>query len=172
MPEPAEATPEPAEPAPSAEPIFRAAVAAPEPIAPPPAAPSSTAAIEGIPTVASTLEVPASAPGSGGAEGGEWELLLAKLRAWLASGQLQDQWQAARGPLSLLAGLIAVLLVLRVYGALMAVLDSLPLVPGLLELLGVIVVARFSLTRLVRSEERKAVIHDLQKRWQAFRGKA
>jgi hypothetical protein len=120
--------------------------------------------------VASTLEVPASAPASG-AEGGEWELLLTKLRAWLASGQLQQQWQAARGPLSLVAGLIAVLLVLRVYGALMAVLDSLPLVPGLLELVGVFVVARFSLTRLVRSEERKAVFSGLQQRWQAFRGK-
>jgi len=58
-----------------------------------------------------------------------------------------------------------------VYGSLMAVLDSLPLVPGLLELVGVFVVARFSLTRLVRSEERKAVFSGLQQRWQAFRGK-
>jgi CAAD domains of cyanobacterial aminoacyl-tRNA synthetase len=94
------------------------------------------------------------------------------VRHWLASGRLQQQWQSARGPLSLLAGLIALLLVLRVYGALLALLDSLPLVPGLLELVGVIAITRFSLTRLLRSNERQAVINDLQQRWQAFRGKA
>ncbi|MFM8935359.1 MAG: CAAD domain-containing protein [Vulcanococcus sp.] len=129
--------------------------------------------INGVPEVAATLEVPASAPGGGDdGDGGEWELLLQKLRHWLASGQLQQQWQSARGPLSLLAGLIALLLVLRVYGALLGVLDSLPLVPGLLELVGVIAVTRFGLRRLVRSEERQAVLRDLQKRWRAFRGKA
>jgi CAAD domains of cyanobacterial aminoacyl-tRNA synthetase len=144
-----------------------------EPEPPAPAQPSP-APFRGVPELASTLELPANPEASAGGqgEGGEWELLLQKLRHWLASGQLQQQWQAARGPLSLLAGLIAVLLVVRIYSALLAVLDNLPLVPGLLELVGLVVVTRFSLTRLVRSDERRAVIHDLQQRWQAFRGKA
>ena len=70
------------------------------------------------PQVASTVEVPATpatpvlpvsveAPSAG--EGGEWDLLVSKVQAWLASGQLQQQWQTARTPLSLLAGLIALL---------------------------------------------------------------
>ena len=67
--------------------------------------------------------------------------------------------------------MIALLLVLRIYGALLGVLDSLPLIPGLLELVGVIVVVRFSLTRLVRSDERSSLIQGLQQRWKAFRGK-
>jgi hypothetical protein len=124
-----------------------------------------------MPTVASTIEVPASAPGGQtSGEGGEWELLVEKLRQWLGSGQLQEQWQASRTPLSLLAGLIALLLVLRLYGALLAVIDSLPLLPGLLELAGVIAVVQFSLTRLVRSEERRSLIQSLQQRWKSFRG--
>ena len=133
------------------------------------------------PTLASTVEVPASAPapvaaapaGGGEAqEGGEFELLLEKLRQWLASGQLQQQWQAARSPLSLLAGLIALLLVLRLYGALLAVLDSIPLLPGLLELVGVIAVVQFSLTRLVRSDDRREVFSSLRNRWTSFRGRS
>lgn len=157
-------TPEPAPtPAPAPEPVIS------EPA--PPAVSPDTVSFNGIPEVAATLEVPASTANAEAGDGGEWELLLQKLRHWLATGQLQQQWQSARGPLSLLAGLIALLLVLRVYGALLAVLDSLPLVPGLLELVGVIAVTRFSLRRLVRSSERQAVIHDLQQRWQAFRGK-
>ena len=35
---------------------------------------------------------------------------------------------------------VALLLVLRIYGALLAVLDSIPLLPGLLELAGLIAV--------------------------------
>ena len=116
-----------------------------------------------MPSVASTIEVPASAPGGQtSGEGGEWELLVEKLRQWIGSGQLQEQWQASRTPLSLLAGLIALLLVLRLYGALLAVIDSLPLLPGLLELAGLIAVVQFSLTRLVRSEERRSLIQSLQ----------
>jgi hypothetical protein len=133
------------------------------------------------PQVASTVEVPATpatplvpvsveAPSAG--EGGEWDLLVSKVQAWLASGQLQQQWQTARTPLSLLAGLIALLLVLRIYGALLAVLDSIPLLPGLLELAGLIAVIQFGLTRLVRSTDRRQVIDGLRQRWQSFRGRS
>ena len=142
-----------------------------EPVAPAPAVPTSvTPAVIDAPSIASTIEVPASAPAAAEGDGGEWELLVQKVTTWLSSGQLQEQWQAARKPLSLLAGLIALLLVLRIYSALLAVLDSLPLLPGLLELVGVIAVVRFSLTRLVRSDERQQLIQGLQQRWKSFRG--
>ena len=141
------------------------------PVADTPAPTTTFSPAAAVPSVASTIEVPASAPASGASgEGGEWELLLEKVRQWINSGQLREQWQAARTPLSLLAGLIALLLVLRIYGALLAVLDSLPLLPGLLELAGLIAVVQFSLSRLVRSEERRSLIQGLQQRWKAFRG--
>lgn len=144
------------------------AVAAPVEATPEPPAPTD------IPTVASTLEVPASpqlATPAADQDGGEWELLVEKVRTWISSGQLQEQWQSARTPLSLLAGLIAVLLVLRVYSAVLGVLDSIPLLPGLLELAGLVAVVQFSLTRLVRSNDRREVIEGLKQRWQSFRGR-
>ena len=149
---PVEATGEPAKPEPTSE----------------PPAPTD------IPTVASTLEVPASpqlATPAADQDGGEWELLVEKVRTWISSGQLQEQWQSARTPLSLLAGLIAVLLVLRVYSAVLGVLDSIPLLPGLLELAGLVAMVQFSLTRLVRSNDRREVIEGLKQRWQSFRGR-
>jgi hypothetical protein len=151
---PVEATGEPAKPEPTPE----------------PPAPTDIP----IPTVTSTLEVPASpqlATPAADQDGGEWELLVEKVRTWISSGQLQEQWQSARTPLSLLAGLIAVLLVLRVYSAVLGVLDSIPLLPGLLELAGLVAVVQFSLTRLVRSNDRREVIEGLKQRWQSFRGR-
>ena len=135
-----------------------------------PAEPAPAPSLSDAPSIASTIEVPASAPTEVGSEGGEWDLLVQKVSAWLRSGQLEQQWQAARTPLSLLAGLIALLLVLRVYNALLAVIEGLPLLPGLLELVGVIAVARFSLSRLVRTQERQQLIQGLKQRWKSFRG--
>lgn len=164
--------PEPAAPEPPNEPVAEAAADLSE--KPPEPAPEPAAAVIDTPTVASTIEVPAKPPLSApvNEEGGEWDLLVQKLRTWIASGQLQQQWQAARTPLSLLAGLIAVLLVLRVYSAVLGVLESIPLLPGLLELAGLVAVAQFSLTRLVRSKDRHEVISSLKQRWKSFRGRS
>ena len=41
---------------------------------------------------------------------------------------------------------------------------------GALSVVGVIAVVRFSLTRLVRSDERQQLIQGLQQRWKSFRG--
>jgi hypothetical protein len=162
-------------PAAEAEAVPVEATATPEPVKsePAPEPPASTAPVD-IPTVASTLEVPASpqvAIPAADQDGGEWELLVEKVRTWISSGQLHEQWQSARTPLSLLAGLIAVLLVLRVYSAVLGVLDSIPLLSGLLELAGLVAVVQFSLTRLVRSNDRREVIEGVKQRWQSFRGR-
>ena len=141
-----------------------------EPAAPK-AEPDPASANVWTPQVASTTDVPASpAAVSSEGEGGEWELLVEKVKQWIASGQIQQQWETARTPITLLAGLIGVLLVLRVYSALLGVVESLPLLPGLLELVGVISVVRFSLTRLVKSSDRHEVIDGLKQRWSSFRG--
>lgn len=161
--EPAAATPEPIA-ADLADPV----VAAPN-VVPAPAPVSSDS-----PSLASTVEVPASAasPSAGlDGEGGEFELLLHNVRQWIGSGQLQTLWAQARTPLSLVAGLIGLLLVLRVYGAVLAVIEGIPLLPGLLELAGLIAVVQFSLTRLVRSNDRRQVIEGLRQRWNSFRGR-
>ena len=179
-PEPAPAPLEPAPMAPIAEPAWGVAMASdPEP-APPEAAPAPEPEAvpvtpPPVPTVATTIDLPARGEGTAAwaaGEGGEWALLLSKLQAWLGSGQLQAQLQAARTPLTLGAGLIALVVVLQLYGALLGVIGSFPLAPGLLELVGLIAVIRFGLTKLVRSQERRALIEGLQQRWKAFRGMA
>ena len=135
------------------------------------------------PSVATTLSVEASAapapllaqagPGGDGpnsGEGGEWELLLQKLREWLNQGQLQSLWAQASKPVTLLAALVGVLLVLRIYGALLGAIESLPLVPGLLELAGVVWMVRYGVPKLLRSSEREQLLGGLSKRWKSFRG--
>lgn len=127
------------------------------------------------PSVAATLVIPAlsasseSEPQSG--EGGEWELLLAKLRQWLDQNELQNLWVQARRPVTLLAALVGALLVLRVYGAILSALDSLPLVPGLLELAGVVWAVRYGIPKLLRSSERERLLGGLNQSWKALRGK-
>ena len=43
-------------------------------------------------------------------EGGEWELLLGKLRQWLDQNELNKLWDQARKPVTILAGLVGLLL--------------------------------------------------------------
>jgi hypothetical protein len=61
--------------------------------------------------------------------------------------------------------------VLRVYSALLGALESLPLIPGLLELVGVIWAVRFGLPKLVQRSQRQELISSIQQRWQSFRGR-
>jgi hypothetical protein len=150
-------------------------MADPEPAAPPaeaPAAPPATVS-EPEPGIAAILEVPplegTGEPGGDG--GGEYELLLQKIRDWVGSGELQAQWQRFRGPLKGLAILIGAVLLLRVYASLIGTLDSLPLVGGLLELVGLIAAVRFTATRLVRKSDRDQVFADWSRRWNDFRGR-
>jgi len=170
--------PEPfVEPAP--EPIRVAeAVPAPEPVpataAPslePEAAPMGSASQPALEGVAATISVPPLAATPEG-EGGEWDILTGKVRAWLDGAQLQERWNALGGPLRSLGLLLAALVVLRLYGALLDTLGDLPLVPRLLQLVGVIALVRFALTRLVRSSDRERILGSWRQRWDDFRGRS
>lgn len=141
----------------------------------PAAAPEATEPAPPQPELESSTTLPAlgSEPGEAGSgEGGEWDLLVSKVRDWLASGQLQALWQQAKTPLTLTLALVGLLLVLRVYSALLAALDSLPLVPGLLELVGVIWAVRVGLPKLIQRSQREQLLGELQQRWQRFTGRS
>ena len=79
------------------------------------------------PGVSHVLEIPPDPQ-----QGGEWQLLVAKLQAWWASGDLQSLLWQSRRPLTLLVGLLVALAVLQVGGAVLDALGSVPLLPGLL----------------------------------------
>jgi hypothetical protein len=123
-----------------------------------------------IPAVAATLHAPATEAEP--EQGGEWALLVAKLQDWIGSGQLQDTFRRYLTPLQLLGVLLGVVVVLRLYGALLGAIESLPLVPGLLELAGLLWLASFSAGNLVRSGDRRELLETLEKRWRSFRGRA
>jgi hypothetical protein len=124
------------------------------------------------PELESTTIIPATSGEEAGSEGGgEWELLLGKVQAWLGQGKLQSLWAQARNPLTLILAAAALLVVLRVYSALLSALDSLPLIPGLLELVGVIWAVRFGVPKLVQRSQRQELISGLQQRWENFRGR-
>jgi hypothetical protein len=87
----------------------------PEPVAPEPFIEPVSAPEAGI---AAIIEVPPleGSTDPAGDGGGEFELLLQKIRDWLGSGELQAQWQRFRGPLKGLAILIGVVLLLFTIG--------------------------------------------------------
>lgn len=145
--------------APSPEPAPPASGLEPQPAA---AAPAGIATTIAVPP----LETAARAEG----DGGEWELLVAKLNAWFNSGELAHQWQKIQGPLKGVAILVGVILALRLYATVVGTLDAIPLLSGLLELTGLIVVVRFSLTKMVKTSEREQVLATWNRRWQAFIG--
>jgi hypothetical protein len=176
--EPSPAEPSAVEPSPavSAEPleVVEEAPQVVEPTAPPQPSVAATLTAEPLeatsaPLVATTT---AAATGEGDGEGGEWELLLQKLGQWLNQNELQTLWAQASKPVTALAALVGLLLVLRIYSALLGALDSLPLVPGLLELAGVVWVVRYGVPKLLRSSERERLLGGLNQRWKAFRGKS
>ncbi|MFY8150103.1 MAG: CAAD domain-containing protein [Prochlorococcaceae cyanobacterium] len=119
--------------------------------------------------VATTITVPPLEGKAG--EGGEWQLLVQKLQEWFASGAVQDLFQQLRSPLIALAALVGVLMVLKVYAGVMGTLQSLPLLPGLLELVGVITLGRFAASNLVQSSDRQALLERWNNRWESFRGR-
>jgi hypothetical protein len=161
------------------EPPVEEAIARPDPgpievsltPAPAPAAAPPTPEPAPTPTIATTLEIP-PAPGATPAEGGEFDLLVEKLRTWFAEADIGGHWQKLRGPLKGFALLLVAVLALRLYARVVGTLDGIPLVSGLLELTGLIYLVWFSSTRLVRTSERERVLAEWKQRWQSFSGRS
>lgn len=164
---------------PAQEPPVEEAIARPDPgpievsltPAPAPAAAPPTPEPAPTPTIATTLEIP-PAPGATPAEGGEFDLLVEKLRTWFAEADIGGHWQKLRGPLKGFALLLVAVLALRLYARVVGTLDGIPLVSGLLELTGLIYLVWFSSTRLVRTSERERVLAEWKQRWQSFSGRS
>ena len=127
---------------------------------------ASEAIAERIQVAATT----ASSADDNSSEGGEWDLLSSKVRQWWDDNNLVELWQRSRRPLFLLVGLIGLILLIRIYSGILAAIGSIPLAPRLFELVGLGWVIWFSTTRLIRSEERKALLAKVGGIWAAFRG--
>jgi len=122
------------------------------------------------PGIATSIVVPPLPAGDAG-EGGEWDLLRGKVSTWFDGADLQGRWESLGGPLRAAGLLLAAVVLLRLYSALLETLGDLPLVPRLLQLVGLLSVARFALTKLVRSSERERILTSWSQRWNDFRGR-
>jgi hypothetical protein len=98
-------------------------------------------------------------------QGGEWDLLTTKVKEWSGSEAPQQLWQQLRTPLKVIGWLLAGLLVLRVYGAVLEALDGFPLLPGLLELTGLVWLCRFTARNLLHRNDRDQLFADLNRLW-------
>ena len=123
-----------------------------------------------LPGIATSIVVPPLPVGEAG-DGGEWDLLRSKVSTWFDGADLQGRWESLGGPLRGAGLLLAAVVLLRLYSALLETLGDLPLVPRLLQLVGLLSVARFALTKLVRSSERERILTSWNQRWNDFRGR-
>lgn len=159
---------EPADPSAASGDPFATAAEISQPGVPAEAAPAAAPVEpEGV---AATISVPPLDEDAAD-QGGEWELLLNRVTTWWTSGELGLQWQRIRGPLKGVAILLAVIVALRVYATVIATIDAIPLVSGLLELTGLIAMLHFTATRLLRTRDREEVLSQWRGRWLDFRGR-
>ena len=121
------------------------------------------------PVITSTVTVPAQETSTD--EGGEWDLLVEKIKAWIDSNQLGSLWDQAQLPLRLIGGLILFVIVSTVYSGILGTINKVPLAPGLLELTGVIWLLNYARCNLVRSSDRKRVIDALGSTWNKVVGR-
>lgn len=142
---------------------------------PAPAAPLESAAVPPTvetkpdPVITSTVTIPAQEASTD--EGGEWDLLVEKIKAWIDSNQLGSLWDQAQLPLRLIGGLILFVIVSTVYSGILGTINKVPLAPGLLELTGVIWLLNYARCNLVRSSDRKRVIDALGSTWNKVVGR-
>ena len=142
---------------------------------PAPASPAESAAapptVEATPApvITSTVTIPAHETSTD--EGGEWDLLVEKIKAWIASNQLGSLRDQAQLPLRLIGGLILFVIVSTVYSGILGTINKVPLAPGLLELTGVIWLLNYARCNLVRSSDRKRVIDALGSTWNKVVGR-
>ena len=142
---------------------------------PAPAAPLESAAVPPTvettpdPVITSTVTIPAQETSTD--EGGEWDLLVEKVKAWIDSKQLGSLWDQAQLPLRLIGGLILFVIVSTVYSGILGTINKVPLAPGLLELTGVIWLLNYARCNLVRSSDRKRVIDALGSTWNKVVGR-
>ena len=142
----------------------------PEPTPAPEPTPEPTPAPTPDPVIASTVSIPAQESADG--DGGEWELLVGKVKDWLEQNDLAELWTKAQLPLRVVGGLIVFSLVATVYSGVLSTINSIPLVPGLLELAGVIWLVNFALRNLIRNSDRDKFIKGASSTWTRVIGRS
>ena len=142
----------------------------PTPVPTPAPTPAPTPEPTSDPVIASTVSIPAQE--SPDQDGGEWELLVSKVKGWLEQNDLGELWSKAQLPLRVVGSLIVFTLAAQVYSGVLNTIDSIPLVPGLLELAGLIWLVNFALRNLIRNSDRDKFIESARLTWSRVTGRS
>jgi hypothetical protein len=131
-------------------------------------------AVEPTPVAAilETVELPAATDAGSAEPGGEWQELLDRLNGWLGEGRVSEMWQQSQRPLKALGAALALLLVLRLLGSVLGALDGVPMLPRLLQLVGLIWLGLYSSRNLVRSDSRQQLQARVDGIWGSVVGRA
>ena len=94
------------------------------------------------------------------------------MKDWLEQNDLAELWTKAQLPLRVVCGLIVFSLVATAYSGVLSTINSIPLVPGLLELAGVIWLVNFALRNLIRNSDRDNFIKGAGSTWTRVTGRS
>ncbi len=103
-------------------------------------------------------------------EGGEWTLLSGKVSTWIKENNFQ--LKGLLRPLLAFGVVLASIMALKVYGSILEAISHVPMAPRLFQLIGLLWIIYFSVTSLVRSEDRQELFSGLVRRWENFSGDA
>jgi hypothetical protein len=125
-----------------------------------------------VAAILETVELPAATDAGSAEPGGEWQELLDRLNGWLGEGRVSEVWQQSQRPLKALGAALALLLVLRLLGSVLGALDGVPMLPRLLQLVGLIWLGLYSSRNLVRSDSRQRLLARVDGIWRSVVGRA
>jgi len=99
----------------------------------------------------------------------EWRVFIRKIQAWLGREKnLSGQLNYLINPSKLIIGLGVLAICLKAYTTILKAASEIPLAPTLFEVIGTLSLLRFSITRLLRKQDRQQFFSEVSGRWRAF----
>ncbi len=99
----------------------------------------------------------------------EWKVVLNKIQAWLGTTKkISDQLDEFFNPSILILVLGVIAICLKAYSTILNAIDDIPLAASIFEVIGTLWLTRFSITRLLRKQDRQEFFSEANRRWRNF----
>ena len=99
----------------------------------------------------------------------EWKVVLNKIQGWLGTTKkFSDQLDEFFNPSILILVLGVIAICLKAYSTILNAIDDIPLAASIFEVIGTLWLTRFSITRLLRKQDRQEFFSAANRRWRTF----
>lgn len=99
----------------------------------------------------------------------EWKVVLNKIQAWLGTTKkISDQLDEFFNPSILILVLGVIAICLKAYSTILNAIDDIPLAASIFEVIGTLWLTKFSITRLLRKQDRQEFFSEANRRWRNF----